>query len=316
MTGSWQSLNVTWLAPDSHMMSHDHLKPTGSSSWGAERDGKTQSSSHERVWRQWGIRSCATFSKKICNTHSQNHLIRCTFSTNQTSCNVVSFLALSSPSLSLTFSSPTSFCPFSIISFSYLPLPPPSSLLFFPSLFRTCKWRSTTPETLRRLTCTSEGRRWQRWWALSLLSSRRTNTESLACSSNVDSTTISLTPLTSLVSHVMQCHVISCDIMWCHMQCHVMSCDIMWYHVMSWCAISCDVMISIWKLQNPFYIYISSKNDVIYMWIWKYCVLMCDYSSISKYRLLFCSCRLYWTVNKLSNTGKSSTSCIAQFTLD
>ena len=218
--------------------------------------------------------SCGTISMHILRTTSH-------FQQNYTSCNVTSFLALPSPSLSLTSSSPTSFCP-SPLSLSLLypapsPLPPSSSPLLFLQilcyLFRTCKWRSTTPETLRRLTCTSEGRRWQRWWALLPLNSRRTDTGSLVCSSNVDSTTISLTPLTSLVSvwcHVMACdlmlscdlmwwHVISCNVMWHHvmacdfMWCRdlVMACDLMWCHVILWChviswwhVISCDLVMS------------------------------------------------------------------------
>ena len=184
------------------------------------------------------------------NAHSKNHLH---FQQNYTSCNVTSFLALPSPSLSLTSSSPTSFCP-SPLSLSLLypapsPLPPSSSPLLFLQilcyLFRTCKWRSTTPETLRRLTCTSEGRRWQRWWALLPLSSRRMDTESLACSSNVDSTTISLTPLTSLVSHVM-------------------SCDGMWSHVMSWMSQSIKKLQTIYNTldfpsKKVSYLYVNLK---------------------------------------------------------
>ena len=239
-----------------------------------------------------------------CGTISM-HILRTTYIFNKIIPHAMWWVVLPSPSPSslLSLLQPSSVL--SPLSLSLLypapsPLPPSSSPLLFLQilcyLFRTCKWRSTTPETLRRLTCTSEGRRWQRWWALLPLSSRRMDTESLACSSNVDSTTISLTPLTSLVSRVISCdvmwsHVMACDLMWCHvMSCDlVMACDFMWCHVMawiSWCRMSCDLMwwhviscdlVISWchnlnmKVAKPYTIHwIFLVKKVSYMWIWKY----------------------------------------------
>lgn len=273
------------------------LNTIGSCSWGAERDGKTQSSSHERVWRQWGtilFSYCFEIALYFCNHNiaMYDSKIKKRF---QDSTKHELLMRLSLPFLLLPWP-PSSLLRTSLFDL-YLPLPLPSlpsSSLVPPLLFsRTCKWRSITLETLRQWTYTSEGRRWQRWWALSLLSSRRTDTESLACSSSGDSTIISLTLLTSLVSHVMShdliwCHVVSCDVIWardliwphvmscelmmsCGLWCHVTSCDVTWPHVMSCelempCGLcdvmwSRDVMISRWKLWN--FLHFPSKKELV-----------------------------------------------------